>query len=86
MADQTNGPVETGAAMDYSEHDKTYSMFLAGTKYTTDPPRDAADRHGGLLLHRRGRHFQCPDVHRSQHRRRHPGPLKPLPHFEPDPE
>jgi len=35
MADQTNGPVETGAAMDYSEHDKTYSMFLAGTKYTT---------------------------------------------------
>ncbi|MBU4528197.1 MAG: aa3-type cytochrome c oxidase subunit IV [Hoeflea sp.] len=35
MADQTNGPVETGAAMDYSEHDKTYAMFLAGTKYTT---------------------------------------------------
>ena len=35
MAEQMNGPVETGAAMDYSEHDKTYSMFLAGAKYGT---------------------------------------------------
>ncbi|MDP2120520.1 MAG: aa3-type cytochrome c oxidase subunit IV [Hoeflea sp.] len=35
MADHTSGPVETGAAMDYSEHDKTYAMFLAGTKYGT---------------------------------------------------
>ncbi|MBC7281469.1 aa3-type cytochrome c oxidase subunit IV [Hoeflea sp.] len=33
MAEQMNGPVETGAAMDYSEHEKTYSLFLAGTKY-----------------------------------------------------
>ncbi len=35
MVDQMNGPVETGAAMDYSEHDKTYARFLAGTKYGT---------------------------------------------------
>ena len=35
MAEQTNGPAETGAAMDYSEHEKTYSMFLAGAKYGT---------------------------------------------------
>jgi len=35
MAEQMNGPVETGAAMDYSEHEKTYSMFLAGAKYGT---------------------------------------------------
>ncbi|WP_339761358.1 aa3-type cytochrome c oxidase subunit IV [uncultured Hoeflea sp.] len=35
MAEQMNGPVETGAAMDYSEHDKTYNMFLAGAKYGT---------------------------------------------------
>ena len=35
MAEQTNGPVETGAAMDYSEHEKTYAMFLAGAKYGT---------------------------------------------------
>ncbi|MGD9913329.1 MAG: aa3-type cytochrome c oxidase subunit IV [Rhizobiaceae bacterium] len=27
------GPVETGAEMDYSEHEKTYSMFLGLTKY-----------------------------------------------------
>lgn len=27
------GPVETGAEMDYSEHDKTYAMFLALAKY-----------------------------------------------------
>lgn len=33
MAEQMNGPVETGAAMDYSEHEKTYGIFLAGTKY-----------------------------------------------------
>ena len=33
MAEQVNGPIVTGAAMDYSEHEKTYSMFLAGAKY-----------------------------------------------------
>ena len=35
MAEQMNGPVETGAAMDYAEHDKTYNLFLAGAKYGT---------------------------------------------------
>ncbi|WP_420407266.1 aa3-type cytochrome c oxidase subunit IV [Hoeflea sp.] len=35
MAEQTSGPVETGAEMDYSEHDKTYAIFLAGAKYGT---------------------------------------------------
>jgi hypothetical protein len=35
MAEQMNGPVETGAAMDYSEHEKTYNLFLAGAKYGT---------------------------------------------------
>lgn len=33
MAEEMSGPVETGAEMDYSEHEKTYSIFLAGTKY-----------------------------------------------------
>lgn len=33
MAEQMNGPVETGAAMDYSEHEKTYTRFLVGAKY-----------------------------------------------------
>jgi hypothetical protein len=27
------GPVETGAEMDYAEHDKTYSMFIGLAKY-----------------------------------------------------
>jgi Bacterial aa3 type cytochrome c oxidase subunit IV len=29
------GPVETGAPMDYREHEKTYGMFLAGAKWGT---------------------------------------------------
>lgn len=34
MADNMpTGPVETGADMDYSEHEKTYSLFLMLTKY-----------------------------------------------------
>ena len=34
MAEHTpSGPLETGAQMDYSEHEKTYSMFLGLTKY-----------------------------------------------------
>lgn len=33
MAEQISGPVETGAEMDYSEHEKTYEIFLAGAKY-----------------------------------------------------
>lgn len=28
-----SGPVETGAAMDYAEHDRTYNGFLALAKY-----------------------------------------------------
>jgi hypothetical protein len=36
MADHSpTGPVETGATMDYSEHEKTYSMFIALAKYGT---------------------------------------------------
>ncbi|MBO6537935.1 MAG: aa3-type cytochrome c oxidase subunit IV [Rhizobiaceae bacterium] len=36
MADNTpTGPVETGAAMDYEEHDKTFAMFVNLTKYGT---------------------------------------------------
>ncbi|AKH99057.1 Bacterial aa3 type cytochrome c oxidase subunit IV [Hoeflea sp. IMCC20628] len=35
MAEQKNGPVETGAAMDYSEHERTYVGFLAAAKYGT---------------------------------------------------
>lgn len=36
MADNTpTGPVELGAEMDYSEHEKTYARFLVLTKYVT---------------------------------------------------
>ncbi|WP_425497612.1 aa3-type cytochrome c oxidase subunit IV [Hoeflea ulvae] len=35
MAKQMDGPVETGAAMDYAEHEKTYAGFLAASKYGT---------------------------------------------------
>jgi hypothetical protein len=35
MDDHHSGPVETGAAMDYSEHEKTYELFLAGAKWGT---------------------------------------------------
>ncbi|HHZ08037.1 MAG TPA: aa3-type cytochrome c oxidase subunit IV [Rhizobiales bacterium] len=36
MADHApTGPVELGAKMDYEEHEKTYSMFLALTKFGT---------------------------------------------------
>ncbi len=34
MADHTpTGPVETGAKMDYSEHEKTYALFITLAKY-----------------------------------------------------
>ena len=34
MADHTpTGPVEMGAEMDYSEHEKTYSLFVTLAKY-----------------------------------------------------
>ncbi|GLS34011.1 aa3 type cytochrome c oxidase subunit IV [Mesorhizobium albiziae] len=36
MADNTpTGPVELGADMDHSEHEKTYSLFISLTKYTS---------------------------------------------------
>jgi hypothetical protein len=34
MADKMPaGPVETGAAMDYEEHDRTFALFVAFAKY-----------------------------------------------------
>ncbi|WP_075291240.1 aa3-type cytochrome c oxidase subunit IV [Pararhizobium arenae] len=35
MAEHHTGPVETGAPMDYAEHEKTYNFFLGATKYGT---------------------------------------------------
>lgn len=35
MAEEMVGPVETGADMDYREHEKTYEMFLNLAKYGT---------------------------------------------------
>lgn len=35
MAKQETGPVELGAEMDYSEHDKTYDIFMVGAKWGT---------------------------------------------------
>jgi len=36
MADHTPaGPVETGARMDYAEHEKTFALFVHLTKYGT---------------------------------------------------
>lgn len=36
MADHSpSGPVETGAEMDYAEHDKTYNLFLGMAKYVS---------------------------------------------------
>lgn len=35
MAEHQSGPVETGAAMNYPEHEKTYDLFIAGAKYGT---------------------------------------------------
>lgn len=36
MAEQKDtGPLELGAEMDYSEHDKTYDIFIVGSKYGT---------------------------------------------------
>ncbi len=34
MAEHKSGPVEIGANMDYAEHDKTYNLFVNGTKYS----------------------------------------------------
>jgi hypothetical protein len=35
MDDHHGGPVQTGAPMDYPEHEKTYELFLAGAKWGT---------------------------------------------------
>jgi len=35
MSEHHNGPVELGAKMDYSEHEKTYNGFLVASKYGT---------------------------------------------------
>lgn len=35
MSEHHSGPVETGAPMNYAEHEKTYEMFLAATKFGT---------------------------------------------------
>ncbi|QLF68153.1 aa3-type cytochrome c oxidase subunit IV [Peteryoungia desertarenae] len=35
MSEHHSGPVETGAAMDYQEHERTYERFIAGAKYGT---------------------------------------------------
>ncbi|HEX2146213.1 MAG TPA: aa3-type cytochrome c oxidase subunit IV [Pseudorhizobium sp.] len=35
MDNHSTGPVETGAPMDYPEHEKTYNGFLALTKWIT---------------------------------------------------
>ncbi|MCM2290828.1 aa3-type cytochrome c oxidase subunit IV [Allorhizobium sp. BGMRC 0089] len=35
MQEHPSGPAETGATMDYSEHEKTYDRFIAATKYGT---------------------------------------------------
>ena len=35
MSEHHSGPVETGAKMDYSEHEKTYDSFINATKYGT---------------------------------------------------
>ncbi|HEX5934478.1 MAG TPA: aa3-type cytochrome c oxidase subunit IV [Pseudorhizobium sp.] len=35
MDNHSTGPIETGASMDYPQHEKTYDMFLALTKWCT---------------------------------------------------
>ncbi|MDQ0456243.1 aa3-type cytochrome c oxidase subunit IV [Rhizobium paknamense] len=35
MSEHHGGPVETGAKMDYVEHEKTYESFIAASKYGT---------------------------------------------------
>ncbi|MFC3163988.1 aa3-type cytochrome c oxidase subunit IV [Ciceribacter thiooxidans] len=35
MSEHHTGPVETGASMNYAEHEKTYDLFIAGAKYGT---------------------------------------------------
>lgn len=35
MSEHHSGPVEIGAKMEYSEHEKTYNGFLLASKYGT---------------------------------------------------
>ncbi|TDK39439.1 aa3-type cytochrome c oxidase subunit IV [Rhizobium deserti] len=35
MDNHHSAPAETGAPMDYAEHERTYEMFLAGAKWGT---------------------------------------------------
>ena len=35
MAEHHSGPIETGAPMDYSEHEKTYKLIIGSTKIRT---------------------------------------------------
>ncbi|MDE1990947.1 MAG: aa3-type cytochrome c oxidase subunit IV [Rhizobiaceae bacterium] len=35
MAEHHTGPIETGAPMDYKEHEKTYNLFLRAAKVGT---------------------------------------------------
>jgi hypothetical protein len=35
MSEHHNGPVETGAPMNYEEHEKTYDLFIVASKYAT---------------------------------------------------
>ncbi|WP_454286060.1 aa3-type cytochrome c oxidase subunit IV [Rhizobium arsenicireducens] len=35
MSEHHSGPAETGAPMNYNEHEKTYDLFIAATKYST---------------------------------------------------
>jgi len=32
MAEHHTGPIETGAPMDYKEHEKTYNLFLSSAR------------------------------------------------------
>ena len=33
MSEEKSGPLEMGAEMDYAEHERTYSFFLAAAKW-----------------------------------------------------
>jgi len=35
MSEEKSGPLEMGAEMDYAEHEKTYSFFVAASKWGT---------------------------------------------------
>ena len=38
MDNHSTGPIETGAHMDYAEHERTYEKFLTISKWTTMHP------------------------------------------------